>query len=322
MATHKVLITDHPWPDLDIERRILTPYGVEIVDAPDESEETLTRLAEHVDAIATCWAKVTEKVIHSASTCRIICRMGIGLDNIDIPAATSRGILVTNVPDYCVEEVADQAFGLLLGLTRNIGFFHLRTKGQEYNLRSGPAMHRLKGRTLGLFGLGKTGQLVLERAKAFGLNVIAHTPSGNNYGTDCKMVSFDELLETSDYISLHAPLTDSNRHQFNAEAIAKMRTGAFLINTSRGPLIDPAALNDAIQRGKLAGAGLDVFDPEPPSLSDQLYLDERVIVTPHAAFVSEESLANLRERVSHQIAAVLSGELPENVVNPKVLEGI
>lgn len=321
MPQHLVLITDHPWPGIEIEQRLLKPYGVEIVDAPDDSEATLIRLARDVDAIATCWGKVTSPVIQAAKSCRIICRMGIGLDNIHIPTATSQGILVTNTPDYCVTEVADHALGLLLAVTRNIGFYHHRIKQQEYNLRAGPTLHRLRGRTVGLFGFGKTGQLMRERAQACGLNVIACTPSGNDYGTGCRMVSFDELLETSDYFSLHAPITEENRHCFDAAAFARMKDGAVIVNTSRGALIDAAALYDAIQTGKIAGAGLDVFDPEPPDLNDPLYRDERVIATPHAAFVSEESLVEMREKVSHQIAAVLSGDRPDNVVNPEVLAG-
>lgn len=321
MPQHQVLITDHPWPGIEVEQKLLGPYGVEIIDAPDESEATLARLAQNVDAIATCWAKVTSKVVQAARSCRIICRMGIGLDNIDIATATSKGILVTNTPDYCVTEVADHAMGLLLAVTRNIGFFHHRTKQQEYDLRAGPTMHRLQGRTLGLFGFGKTGQLVFQRARACGLNVIACTPSGNDYGTGCRMVTFDELIETSDYLSLHAPLTEQNRHVFNVEAFGRMKTGVVIINTARGSLIDPAALSDAIQGGRVSGAGLDVFEPEPPDLSLPLYRDERVIATPHAAFVSEESLLDMRTTVARQIAAVLTGECPENVVNPQVLEG-
>jgi len=320
MASSRVLITDHPWPGIEIEQEILAPYGVDIIDAPDGSEATLSRLAVDVDAIATCWAKVTSKVIESATNCRIVCRMGIGLDNIHIPTATRLGILVTNIPDYCVEEVADHALAMLLSITRDVAFFHLRTKVKEYSLQAGPPMHRLKGRTLGLVGFGRTAQAVYHRAKAFGLNVIASTPSRQDYGTGCQMVDFEQLLAESDYLSLHSPLTDKNRHLFNAETLKKTRPGVVIVNTSRGALIDAAALWEAIQSGQVAGAGLDVFDPEPPELNDPLYQDERVVVSPHAAFVSEESLVELRQRVAHQIAAVLTGETPENVRNPEVLQ--
>lgn len=320
MPHHRVLLTDHPWPGIEIERDILGPYGVEIVDAPDDSEATLARLAVDVDAIATCWGQVTGKVIESACNCRVICRMGIGLDNIDIRTATSQGILVTNVPDYCVEEVADHALGLMLALARNIGFYHQRTKNGEYALPAGPPMNRLRGRRLGLIGFGRIGRAVFERARAFGLDVVASTPTGNDYGTGCPMAPLEELLSTSDVISLHAPLTDDTHHLLNTRTFAEMKPGLIVVNTSRGPLIDPDALYAAIKSGQVRGAGLDVFEPEPPDLSLPLYRHEAVIVTPHAAFVSEESVVELRKRVAQQIVAVLSGDVPENVVNPQVLQ--
>ncbi|HWL07708.1 MAG TPA: C-terminal binding protein [Planctomicrobium sp.] len=320
MSTKKVLITDHPWPGIEIEERLLNPHGIEIVDAPNGEEGTLAELAKDVVAIATCWAKVTPKVIEAATNCQIVCRLGIGLDNIAIPTATSKGMLVTNIPDYCVEEVADHALGLYLGLTRNIAFYHHRSKQGEYNLKAGPTMYRLRGRTLGLLGFGRIGQELYTRAKACGLNVIASTPSGNDYGTGCKMVSFEELIETSDAISVHAPLTSENYHVLNRDALAKTKRGVVIINTSRGALIDTAALWEAIQSGQVSGAGLDVFEPEPPDLNDPIYRDERVIVTPHAAFVSVESLVEMRERVAQQILDALNGKTPENVRNPDVLK--
>ncbi len=319
MVVKKILVTDHPWLDLDVERSILEPLNIEIVDAPDGDEETLCRLSGGVFAIAACWAKVTEKVIRQATRCKIICRMGIGLDNIDIETATELGIPVTNVPDYCIEEVADHAVGLVLALARNIGFYHLRTKHSEYDLSAGPPMHRLRGRRLGLIGFGRIGREVYQRAIAFGLDVVACTPSRNSHGTDCEMVSLEELIATSDIISLHAPLTEQTRHLIDESSIQKMKPGVVVVNTSRGPLIDPDALKRGLEQGIIAGAGLDVFEPEPPDLSCSLYQSERVIVTPHAAFVSEESLIDLRTSTANQIAAMLNQEVPGNVVNPAVL---
>lgn len=319
MSTYRVLVTDHPWEGLEIEERMLSPFGVELVDAPAEDEETLAGLAGDVDVIATCWARVTKKVIEAAGECRLICRLGIGLDNIDIPTATALGIPVTNVPDYCVEEVADHALSQLLALSRNLPFFHLRTKQGEYNLQAGPPMHRLRGLTLGLIGLGRIGRAVAQRAQGFGLKVVAHTPSGNDHGTGCRMVAWPELLATSDWLSLHAPLTPQTRHLLDRAAFAAMKPGVILANTSRGPLIDPEALWEAIQSGMVRGAALDVFEPEPPDLTEPLYRSEQVLVTPHVAFVSEESVIELRERVCGQILAMLSGEVPENVVNREVL---
>ena len=311
----RVLFTDLPWGDAEIERRGLAGVA-EVIEAEQDDEAALVRLAADTDVIATCWAKVTENVISAAPRCRLIARMGIGLDNIDVEAATQRGIPVTNVPDYCVSEVADHALALYLALARNVAFFHLRTKRGEYDLQAGPPMHRLSGRTLGLFGLGRIGQAVAARAAAFGLNVIAHTRSGDDHGTGCRMVDFPTLLRESDCISLHAPLSDETRHAFSTDQFAAMRPGAFLINTSRGGLIDLDALRQALQQGTPAGAGLDVFEPEPPDLSHPLFADERVIATPHAAFVSEEALIDLRTRVAGQIIDALEGRTPPNTVNP------
>lgn len=311
----RALFTDRPWGNSDLEREILTPIDVEVIEAPDGEESTLSALAADVDAIATCWAKVTENVIAAAPRCRIICRMGIGLDNIAIPAATARGIPVTNVPDYCIEEVADHTLALLLALSRNVGFYHLRTKRGEYDLKSGPPMRRLAGQTLGLLGLGRIGRRVAEKARGLGLRVIAHTRSGDDHGTGCPMVPLETLLQESDFLSLHAPLTSATRHILDEPALRQMRPHAVVLNTSRGPLIDPAALWAALRENRIAGAGLDVFEPEPPDLAHPLYCDERVIVTPHAAFVSEDSLIDLRQRVARQIAARLTGSVPENIVN-------
>ena len=318
MSRFRLLITDRAWPDTSIERDVLAPLDVEIVEPAGTDEASLIAAAANVDAIATNWAQVTGAVIAAAPNCRIVARLGIGVDNIAIPAATQRQIPVTNCPDYCVTEVADHALGLLLALARRIAFFHYRTKQGEYRLQSASGLRRLSCQTLGLFGLGRTGRELCQRARALGLRVIAHTSRGDNYGLNCDMVDFKTLLRESDYLSIHAPLTPATRHQFNAAALGEMRETAFLINTSRGGLIDHEALWDAIRRGRLAGAALDVFDPEPPDLSLPLFQDERVIVTPHAAFVSEESLTDLRSRVMQQVLAALRGERPENVLNPQI----
>jgi len=316
----RVLITDRPWSDSDIERAVLEPAGCEVIEAPDGEESTLTALAADADAIATCWAKVPAGVIDAAKRCRIVARLGIGLDNIDVAEATARGMVVTNVPDYCVDEVADHALGLLLALSRNIGFFHLRTKRGEYDLRAAPPIPRLSEQTLGLIGFGRIARNLRLKALSLGMNVIAHTPSGDDYGTGCAMVTLDELLSQSDAVSLHAPLNDESRHLINAAALSRLKPTTCLVNTSRGGLIDHCALWDALQQNRLRGAALDVFDPEPPDLSEPLFGDERVIVTPHTAFVSEQSLQDLRTRTAGQIADVLQGRRPEHVVNPSVLE--
>lgn len=311
----RVLLTDRAWPDTEIERSILRECGGELVESPSGDEETLSQLAADVDAIATTWAKVTDKVIRSAPKLKVIARLGIGLDNIELKTASELKIPVTNCPDYCVEEVSDHALGLLLACARKIGFFHLRTKNGEYKLGEAGPMRRLSTQTAGLVGLGHIARTLLPRLQALGLTVVAHTPSGKDYGTGCRMVSLDELLKVSDYVSLHAPLTPETHHMINSERLALMKPTAYLINTSRGGLIDARALNQALQDAQIAGAGLDVFEPEPPNLNDPLYQDERVIVTPHAAFVSVESLVDLRTQAMNQIVQALRGDWPNNVVN-------
>ena len=317
MATRfRVLMTDRAWPDADIEREILGDADAELIEAPSTEEATLARLAADVDAIATNWAKVTDTVIRSLARCRIVARLGIGLDNIAIETATELGIPVTNCPDYCVAEVSDHTLGLLLACARRIGFFHGRTKRGEYDLSAATPMRRLSQQTVGLVGLGHIAQALLPKLRAIGVTVIAYTPSGSDHGTGIRMLSLNELLEQSDFVSLHAPLNPETRHLMNGERLGRMKSTAYLINTSRGGLVDAVALWKALQERRIAGAALDVFEPEPPDLSDSLYGDERVIVTPHAAFVSEESLRDLRRQAMNQIVQALRGECPNNVVNP------
>jgi D-3-phosphoglycerate dehydrogenase len=315
----KVLITDYAWPDVEIERRILAEHGAELIVAEqgrqDAASLAQTAAEQQVDAIMTNWAKVPEPVIAASPKCRIVSRLGIGLDNIDVAYCTSRKIPVTNIPDYCLIEVAEHALALLLALSRKIGFYHAATMNGRYELQAGPKLRRIEGQTLGIVGLGNIGKVLVEKARGLKLNVIATSRRGRTDVPGVRIVSLDELLAASDYISLHVPMAPTTKHMIGAAQFAKMKPSAYLINTARGGLIDHAALARALDAGQLAGAALDVQDPEPPDLSQPPYNDPRVIVTPHAAFVSEESLINLRERVARQVATRLTGGRPENIVN-------
>ncbi len=234
--------------------------------------------------------------------------------------ASQRGMLVTNVPDYCLIEVAEHALGLLFALSRKVAFYHLQTKQGRYDLAAGPALLRMEGQTLGIVGYGNIGRKLAEKALPLGLKVLATARSPKDAPAGVKFVSLDELFAQSDYISLHVPATPATRHMIGRDQLARMKPSAYLINTARGGLIDNAALADALAAGQLAGAGLDVQDPEPPDLNQAPWNDPRVIVTPHAAFVSRESLENLRHRASQQVADCLVGKTPENVVNRAALE--
>lgn len=319
MPRFRALITDYAWPDLDIERSVLGEVDAELVAAPSGDEPTLTALAAGCQAILTNWAHVTRRVIDAAPECRIVARLGIGLDNIDVAHATRRGIVVTNVPDYCLVEVAEHALALVLALARKIGWYHQQTKSGRYALQTGPALFRIEGQTLGIVGLGNIGRRLADKALALGLRVIATSRSGRAALPQVALVSLEELLHESDYVSLHVPLQAPTRGLIGAAQLAEMKPTAYLINTARGGLVDHQALAAALAAGRLAGAALDVQETEPPPLDRPPYNDPRVIITPHAAFVSAESIADLRRRAASQVAARLTGRLPPHVVNPQVL---
>ena len=319
MPRFHVLLTDYAWPDVEIERRTLSEIDAELIVAPKDKQDAaaLAALAkEHqVDAIMTNWAKVPASVIEASPGVRIVSRLGIGLDNIDVAFCTSRQIPVTNIPDYCLIEVAEHALALLLSLSRKVAFYHHETKQGGYQLQAGPKLRRIEGQTLGIVGLGNIGRKLAEKARGLGLVMLATSRSRREPMLGVEYVTLDELLARSDYVSLHTPLTPETWHMIGPAQLARMKPSAYLINTARGGLIDHAALAAALAGGQLAGAALDVQDPEPPDLSQPPYNDPRVIVTPHAAFVSEESLANLRSRVARQVATRLVGGAPESVVN-------
>ena len=320
MARFHVLITDYAWADLAIEREILSGIGAEFTAAESAAADSLAKLAEaqSVDAIMTTWAQVPAAVIDASPRCRMVARFGIGLDNIDVAHCTRRGVVVTNVPDYCTTEVAEHALALLLSLARKVAFYHHETKSGQYELKAGPALRRIAGQTLGIVGLGRIGRRLAAMSQGIGLRVLAATRSGKTDDGNIEVCPLDELLARSDFASLHLPLNDQTRHLIGEAELARMKPSAYLINTARGGLVDHAALADALAVGRIAGAALDVQDPEPPDLSQPPYNDPRVIVTPHAAFVSAESVAELRRRAARQVADFLSGRRPENIVNPQV----
>jgi len=319
----QVLITDFAWKDLDIEEDVLTQAGIAIVVAETASEEELLQLAPAADGILTCWRPVSGKVIGKAGRCLSIGRFGIGLDNIDVAAATDSGMIVTNVPAYCIDEVSDHAMALLLSCTRKIAFYDRNIKAGSYNLQAGTPLFRLRGRTLGIVGFGRIGSALSLKARAFGLNIVVYDP---NIASDrisqagAVAVSFPELLKKSDFISIHVPLSVETSRLFDYNAFREMKPSAVIINTSRGDVIDSAGLLAALNEGLIAGAGLDVLSKEPPAPGDGLTGHPKTVITPHAAFNSEESLVELRKTAATQMADVLCGRKPQNIVNADVLK--
>jgi D-3-phosphoglycerate dehydrogenase len=319
MPKFKVLLTDYAWENVDIERRTLAEIDAELVVAKQTDVESLTALAKDCDAIMTNWAKTPEQVIAASGKCRIVSRLGIGLDNIDVAYCTKAGIPVTNVPDYCLIEVAEHALAQVLSLARKIAYYHYETQNGRYQLQAGPKLRRIEGQTLGIVGLGNIGRKLAAKALGIGMQVIVYSRSQRDPMPGVPFVSLDALLATSDYVSLHVPATAETKQMLGPAEFARMKPSAYLINTARGALIDQPALAAALNAGQLAGAALDVQDPEPPDLSQPPFNDPRVVVTPHAAFVSVESLENLRSRCAKQVAVRLTGGTPENVVNSDAL---
>ena len=319
MSKYRVLITDYAWPDLELEREILAAADVELLVSPAQDAATLSQLAADVDGILTCWAVISRQVIEAAGSLRGITRMGIGLDNIDLEECTRRGIPVTNVPDYCQQEVAEHTLALLLALARNIGIYHQQGRAGVYSRDNGPPLRRIEGATLGLVGLGRIGRQVAVLARAIGLRVIATRRDLSQLEANVELLPLDQVLAESDFLSLHLPLTDDTSQMIGAPQLALMKPGSFLVNTARGGLLDHQALAAALQSGQLAGAALDVQEPEPPPLDQPPYNHPHVIVTPHTAFVSEQSLFDLRSRSARQIVQCLEGDRPDNLVNPEVI---
>lgn len=316
MSQYYVLLTDYAWPDLTIERATLAAVGAELIVAESTEPTTLSRLAANADAIMTTWARVSAEVLATATRCRIVSRFGIGLDNIDVAFATQRGMLVTNVPDYCVKEVAEHALALILALGRKVAFYHHQTKSGSYELSAGAALRRLEGQTVGIVGLGNIGRQLAAKASAVGFRVVAYSRHAQA-APSVELLPLDELLAQSDFVSLHLPSTPETRHLIGAAQLALMKRTAYLINTSRGAILDERALAEALSDNRLAGAALDVQQQEPPDVADPPFNDPRVIITPHAAFYSVESVTELRQRVSQQVADALVGKTPENVVNAR-----
>lgn len=282
-----------------------------------DTEEALEAVSQ-ADALMVGLEEVRADLIARMDRCRIISRLGTGIDTIDIEAATKRGILVTYVPDYSIDEVSAHAIALLMAQARRLPELLDRTRQGIWNPGAISPIDRLKDQTLGVVGFGRIGQATAEKGRGLGLKVIAYDAYLDDQAieaTGTQAVDWTTLLRTSDYISLHTPLTDSTRHLINAEALALMKPTAYLINTARGPLIDEDALLAAIRAGQIAGAGLDVLNIEPPSPDHPLLYEKRILITPHVAFYSEAAKRDLRVRGAEEVVRALNGDGPRSPVN-------
>ena len=320
------LLVSEPLPRLEEDVKILNAYA-DVRVAASHTEEVLCKEIADADLLMVVYAKVTSRVISSAPKLKGIVRCGIGVDNIDLQAATARKIPVVNVPDYAIETVADHAFALLISLARKITLADRAMKAKNWGpWTSPPEQYRgidLEGKTLGLVGLGRIGRALVRRAEAFNMNLLAFDPyvqEDQLKGTSVRLVALEELLKKSDFVSVHAALTPKTRGLIGEKQLRMMKNTAYIVNTSRGQLIDEKALLRALMEEWIAGAGLDVFEKEPPDIDNPLFELENVVLTPHIAWYTEEAMRRLESMAVQRAIELLRGEIPKTVVNPDVLK--
>jgi D-3-phosphoglycerate dehydrogenase len=308
-----IAVTDSPFPSLDPAKAALQRVDPELRMAKSPSADDILAVARDADAILVTYAKLPGELLRQLTRCKAIGRFGLGVDNIDIKSAAELGIMVTYVPDYCMQEVSDHAMALLLALARKIPLSNKLVQAGRWEMPAVVPIHRLAGRVLGLVGFGNIPRALTPKAKAFGLRVVTHDPYVSQEvlaAAGVEAVTFDRLLGISDFVSIHAPLMPATRDLFNAETFRKMKRGAALINTARGPLVDEDALVSALDSGQLGAAALDVVAVEPLPKDAKLIGRDNVILTPHTGFYSVEALDELQTKCAADVARVLSGEKP------------
>jgi D-3-phosphoglycerate dehydrogenase len=318
-----VAVTDSVFPSLDPARQVLEPLGVELRPGQCRSEEEIIALARDADAVLNCYAKMTARVIQGLHRCKLIARCGIGVDNVDLAAATRAGILVTNVPDYCVDEVSDHALALILALARQLVPADQAVKAGWWSVAAHAGIRRLRGQTVGLLGFGKIAKALASKVRSLGMQVLATDPfvDGDAMGRHgVRGEDLDTLLREADVVSIHIPLSPETRGLIGSRELARMKPTALLVNTSRGGIVDENALATALAEGRLAGAALDVLATEPPPADHPLLQAPNLILTPHLAFYSCESVVDLQTKAAEEVARALRGEPPRSPVNPEVLK--
>src|SRR5258705_3267035 len=316
----KVVVTDYVWESLEVERRTLADLA-ELVPMQTKKPDEFLLAASDCDALLNTYAgPITAEVMARMPKCRVIARYGIGVDTIDLEAATRAGIIVTNNPTYCIEEVAEHTFALLPACARKVALYGRLVRSSRWEVPPGKPMFRLQGRTLGLVGFGNIARQVAVRAAAFGIDVLFADPfvKEGQFDVPARKVELDALLRDSDFVSVHPPLTPQTRRMINDDALAKVKPTAFLVNCSRGPVVDTDALVRALDAKKIAGCALDTTDPEPLPDPHPLRGRENVLITPHVAWYSEQALVGLQAGAPGEVRRVLTGEWPVNVVNREV----
>ena len=313
--THKFVITDHDFPTIAAEHEIIQKSDGVLAAFQCKTEEEVIAAARDADALLVQWAPITRDVIQNLPACKVIVRYGIGTDNIDLDAARSRGIMVCNVPDYCVDEVADHTFALAMSLTRQLSAIDHRVRQGVWKIIPPRPMFASRRMTFVTIGYGRIARAVLERARACKFHLAAcdpYLPVNAGFPKDIRRLEMNEALETADIVSLHAPLSKDTHHLMNAAALSKMKVTSMLLNTARGGLVDTIALAGALIRGQIAGAALDVFEQEPLEEHHPLRECENALLTSHVGWYSEMSLPELQRRAAEEAVRALRGEPLQN----------
>ena len=314
----KVGISDYVWPNIDIEKNFFDSKNIELVVSKNKSD--LKKQIVDADGLLFCFESIDEDILRSSKNLKVAQRYGIGVDNINIEVATELGIVVSNIPDYCIDEVSDHAMSMILSLNRLLARdSDLVKKGLWNEIKKDKRVYRLSEATLGLLGFGRIGRRISKKAKNFGLKVIAYDPYLNEKEIDdVEIHSLNKVLKDSNIISLHLPLTEQTNHIIDTEQFDLMNKDTILINVSRGGLINEEALIENLNNGKIRGAGLDVIESSTDK-TNGLFSFDNVIITPHTAFFSQESSEELQLRSSMQLYDVLTGSKPKFLINPDVL---
>ena len=318
-ARAKVVLTDYVWDSLEVEKQALAGIADLVALKTKRPDEFLPEAAD-CDALLNTYAgPITADVIARMPRCKIIARYGIGVDTIDVDAATGAGVIVTNNPTYCIEEVAEHTMALLLACARKVAFYDRMVRGGRWEVPPGKPIFRLAGQTLGLVGFGNIARQVAMRAAAFGMRVLFFDPFVQEGApAPGEKVELADLLRQSDVVSLHPPLTPQTRKMMSDDAFARMKPTSFLVNCARGPIVDTDALVRALDARQIAGCALDTTDPEPLPDPHPLRGRENVVLNPHVAWYSERAMQGLQAGAPSEVRRVLSGEWPVNVVNRAV----
>lgn len=324
MAKYKVVITDYEYDDVDKEKRIFQNADIDFHEFQlnNMNENEIISAVKDADVIITQFTNITRYIIENLNQCKLIIKHGTGVDNVDCLAATEKGIYVSNVPDYGVDEVSNHSIALMMVLNRKLPQMTKTIRDGEWGYKRAVPIKRLEGSILGLVGLGRISKLIAKKLEYFNLRIIAYNPNMQPEiakAIGVTLVDFDTLCRESDFISIHTPLKRETKHLFGSNEFKKMKNSAYIINTSRGSVISEVDLIQALKDGDIAGAGLDVFEREPLPLDSELLYMDNVIITPHSAWYSDEAKDSLEKKTAEEVINVLKGNIPYNLVNKEVL---